>query len=341
MNIDETIRSIDEMVERALQELSDAQDESEVEAVRVALLGRKGTLTAVLRGIGDLPDDAKPAIGSAGGRAKKTVTEGIDEAMRRVTAPATGGDPTFDPTLPGRTPSLGRSHPVAVVMDEIVNILMQLGFTVAEGPEIETDFYNFEALNFPPDHPARDMQDSYYVTDDLVLRTHTSPVQIRLMEVAQPPIRSIMPGRVYRNEVVSAKSLNFFNQVEGLYVDKGVSLADLKGELEEFCHRFFGSDVSIRLRPSFFPFTEPSCEMDVSCVICGGGGCRVCKSTGWLEIGGAGMVDPNVFEAVGYDPEIYAGYAFGLGVERPAMIKYGVDDIRLFYENDVRFLAQF
>ncbi|MEE9187385.1 MAG: phenylalanine--tRNA ligase subunit alpha, partial [Bacteroidota bacterium] len=242
---------------------------------------------------------------------------------------------------PGRGNSIGTKHPITQTYEEIRQIFFGMGFRVAEGPEIEDDYHNFEALNFPPDHPARDMQDTFFIKPDVVLRTHTSPVQIRIMEQEKPPVRFIMPGKVYRNEAISARSYCLFHQVEGLYVDVGVTFSELKGTLVSFARQFYGSSIKYRFRPSYFPFTEPSAEMDISCFICGGRGCRICKGGGWLEILGAGMVDPNVFHFVGYNAEKYSGYAFGMGIERIAMLRYGIDDIRIFFENDVRFLNQF
>jgi len=246
-----------------------------------------------------------------------------------------------DVTLPGVEYERGTLHPIESTLRDFKQIFHRLGFAVAEGPEIETQWRNFDALNFPPEHPARDMQDTFFLENDSVLRTHTSPVQVRLMLEEKPPIRSIMPGRVYRNEAIDAGHYCLFHQVEGLYVDKNVTMGELKATLELFCREYFGENVKLRFRPSFFPFTEPSSEMDVSCFLCGGKGCRVCKQTGWLEIGGCGMVDPNVFKAVNIDSEEYTGYAFGMGIERIAMMKYGITDIRLLFENDVRFLKQF
>ncbi len=249
-------------------------------------------------------------------------------------------DEAIDVTLPGRTRFAGSKHPITLVTEEIVEIFSALGFGVAEGPEVEKDFYNFEALNIPKDHPARDMQDTFYISEDVVLRTHTSPVQIRTMLNQQPPVRVIAPGTVYRRDSDITHS-PMFHQIEGFLVDRQVSFGDLKGVLTTFITRFFGAGVGVRFRPSFFPFTEPSAEVDIQCVICGGKGCRVCKNSGWLEILGSGMIDPEVFKSVHYDPEIYSGFAFGMGLERIAMLKYGVNDLRLFFENDIRFLKQF
>jgi phenylalanyl-tRNA synthetase alpha chain len=248
---------------------------------------------------------------------------------------------SIDLTLPGRPKPIGTKHPLTQTMDEIKKIFMTMGFSIATGPEIETDYYNFGALNFPPEHPARDMQDTFFIAKDVLLRTHTSPVQIRTMEQQKPPVREIMPGRVYRNEAVSARSLVSFHQIEGLYVDRGVTFSDLKGTLVAFAHQFYGKDVMFKFRPTFFPFTEPSADMYISCFLCKGKGCRMCKFVGWLEIMGSGMVHPHVLQNVGYDPEVFTGFAFGMGIERIACLRYGVDDLRLFYENDVRFLQQF
>ena len=256
------------------------------------------------------------------------------------TAARLAGTPAVDVTLPGRRLPRGRLHPLNRIMAEVCDIFLHLGFEAVEGPEVELDWYNFEALNLPPDHPARDMQDTFYFSDKVLLRTHTSPMQIRTMEVRQPPVRIIAPGKVYRRDSDITHS-PMFHQVEGLLVDKGVTFADLKGVLTAFVHQMFGPEVGVRFRPSYFPFTEPSAEVDIECVMCGGHGCRVCQATGWLEVLGSGMVHPAVFEAVGYDPETYTGFAFGLGIERIAMLKYGVDDIRLFFDNDLRFLRQF
>jgi phenylalanyl-tRNA synthetase alpha chain len=307
----------------------------------VKYLGRKGALTQVLRGLKDLAPDSRRQVGAAANRAKESLEAALAEALTALKeAAARAGAPGFDVTLPGRRSPLGRLHPLTRTMEEICDIFLHLGFEAVTGPEVELDWYNFEALNIPPDHPARDMQDTFYFNDRVLLRTHTSPMQIRVMEKRQPPVRIIAPGKVYRRDSDNTHS-PMFHQVEGLLVDRGVTFADLKGVLTAFVHQMFGSEVSLRFRPSYFPFTEPSAEIDIACVICRGEGCRVCKITGWLEVLGAGLVHPAVFEAVGYDPEEYTGFAFGLGVERIAMLKYGIDDIRLFFDNDLRFLRQF
>ncbi|MDO9070201.1 MAG: phenylalanine--tRNA ligase subunit alpha, partial [Deltaproteobacteria bacterium] len=304
-------------------------------------LGRKGALTGILRSLGKLDPEVRRSVGQEANRVKTALEKDLEqkerdlkEAARRVAAT------TVDVTLPGRRLPRGRLHPLNRIMAEVCDIFLHLGFEAVEGPEVELDWYNFEALNLPPDHPARDMQDTFYFSDKVLLRTHTSPMQIRTMEVRQPPVRIIAPGKVYRRDSDITHS-PMFHQVEGLLVDKGVTFADLKGVLTAFVHQMFGPEVGVRFRPSYFPFTEPSAEVDIECVMCGGHGCRVCQATGWLEVLGSGMVHPAVFEAVGYDPETYTGFAFGLGIERIAMLKYGVDDIRLFFDNDLRFLRQF
>jgi phenylalanyl-tRNA synthetase alpha chain len=272
-------------------------------------------------------------------KARTLIESAFEEAKARTAAVVTQ-EHTFDPTLPGRLPYLGHIHPITQVRTEITDIFLRLGFEVVEGPDVELDYYNFEALNIPKDHPARDMQDTFYVTDSIVLRTHTSPIQVRVMEKQAPPVRVIAPGKAYRCDSDMTHT-PMFHQVEGLMVDKDVSFGDLKGILTIFVHQMFGPEVGLRFRPSFFPFTEPSAEVDIQCVMCLGRGCRVCSETGWLEILGSGMVDPEVFRIVGYDPEEFTGFAFGMGIERIAMLKYGINDLRLFFDNDLRFLEQF
>jgi phenylalanyl-tRNA synthetase alpha chain len=320
-----------------------AHSAAELEQVRVRVLGRGGTLTQLLRSLGSLSVEERPLVGAAANEAKREL-EALLEARLAETRERERRQQRAlarpDLTLPGRRPPRGARHPLIQVRDEIVAVFTSLGFSVAEGPEIETDYYNFEALNLPPDHPARDMQDTFYFSANTLLRTHTSPVQIRVMQAQRPPVRIIVPGRVYRRDADITHS-PMFHQVEGLAVDRDVSMADLKGTLELFARAMFGPGSRIRFRPSFFPFTEPSAEVDVLCFACAGGGCRVCKQSGWLEILGSGMVHPNVLRNVGYDPEEVTGWAFGMGIERVAMLKYGVDDIRLFFENDLRFLKQF
>jgi len=325
----------------ALREIRGAGSPEDLERLRVHYLGRKGAVTGILRSLGGLPPEVRRNVGQEANRVKTALETALDEALRALKAAARlGATPAADVTLPGRRLPRGRLHPLNRIMAEVCDIFLHLGFEAVEGPEVELDWYNFEALNLPPDHPARDMQDTFYFNDQVLLRTHTSPMQIRTMEVRQPPVRIIAPGKVYRRDSDITHS-PMFHQVEGLLVDKGVTFADLKGVLTAFVHQMFGPEVGVRFRPSYFPFTEPSAEVDIECVMCGGHGCRVCKATGWLEVLGSGMVHPAVFEAVGYDPETYTGFAFGLGIERIAMLKYGIDDIRLFFDNDLRFLRQF
>ncbi|HHX75619.1 MAG TPA: phenylalanine--tRNA ligase subunit alpha [Firmicutes bacterium] len=330
---------------RARAEIAAAANGEELKQIQVRYLGKKGEITAVLRGMGQLPPAARPVIGNLANKIRDELSalfasrenELREEERRRQMAAD-----QVDVTLPGRPQQLGYLHPLTQVMEEIAEIFLGMGFTIAEGPEVETDYYNFEALNIPKDHPAREMQDSFYFQADLLLRTHTSPVQVRTMEKMAPevPVRIIAPGKVYRRDDDATHS-PMFHQVEGLVIDRNISLSDLKGTLLLFARQMFGEQQQVRLRPSFFPFTEPSAEVDISCVICGGTGCRTCKDTGWIEILGSGMVHPRVLEMSGYDPEEYCGYAFGMGVERIAMLKYGVDDLRLFFRNDLRMLRQF
>jgi phenylalanyl-tRNA synthetase alpha chain len=335
---------VDAILEEARGAAVAARSAAELEDVRVRYLGRQGVLTQLLRSLGALPAAERPAVGSAANDAKRELEALLDgrlvEARDAERARARRQE-RLDLTLPGRRPSPGAIHPLTRVHDEIVTIFGGLGFSLAEGPEIESDYYNFEALNIPSDHPARDMQDTFYLPGGLLLRTHTSPVQVRTMLAQPPPVRIVVPGRVHRRDIPDASHSPVFHQVEGLAVDRNVTMADLKGTLELFAREMFGPRSRIRFRPSFFPFTEPSAEVDVVCFLCGGGGCRVCKQSGWLEILGSGMVHPQVLRNVGYDTEEVTGWAFGMGIERIAMLKYGVDDIRLFYENDLRFLAQF
>ena len=315
----------------------------ELEKLRVEYIGRKGKVTQLLREIPKLPPEERKEFGRACNVLKSEIEEAVKEKLRELKEKEKQEKlekERIDVTLPGRRKGIGALHPITKTLKEIVKIFTSMGFTVAEGPEIETDFYNFEALNIPKGHPAREMQDTFYISDDIVLRTHTSPVQVRVMEKHQPPIQIIAPGKVYRKDA-DVTHTPMFHQVEGLMVDEKVTFADLKGVLEVFLKEIFGSDTKVRFRPSYFPFTEPSAEVDIGCVICGGKGCKVCKGTGWLEILGCGMVDPAVFKAVEINPEVYQGFAFGMGVERIAMLKYGIDDLRLFFENDLRFLRQF
>jgi phenylalanyl-tRNA synthetase alpha chain len=314
----------------------------EVEALRIRYISKKGVINQLFADFKSVPNEQKREVGKVLNELKEFALERINHL--RDAFESNNQEPSGDDlTRPGEPIPLGTRHPLALVKNEIINIFGRLGFTVAEGPEIEDDWHVFSALNFPPEHPARDMQDTFFIEKDpdVLLRTHTSSVQIRVMERTQPPIRAIFPGRVFRNEAISARSHCIFHQVEGLYVDENVSFADLKQTLLYFARELFGEETQIRLRPSYFPFTEPSAEMDVSCSICGGKGCNVCKYTGWLEILGCGMVDPNVFEACGIDSQKYTGFAFGMGIERIAMLRYGIKDIRHFFENDIRFLKQF
>ncbi len=327
----------------ALAAVEAAGDLAALTAAEVRFLGRKGELTAALRGMGQLPPEERPVVGQVANEVKSAIEAALEK--RREALSASERDARFtreavDVTRPGRAPFAGGLHPLTGVVRELTDIFRDLGFDVAEGREVELDYYNFEALNIPADHPARDMQDTFYIAPGVVLRTHTSPVQVRVMEKQKPPVRIIAPGKVYRCDSDVTHS-PMFHQIEGLLVDEHITFADLKGVLHAFIHRYYGPKTGVRFRPSFFPFTEPSAEVDIQCVICGGSGCRVCKGTGWLEILGSGMVDPAVYGFVGYDPEKVKGFAFGVGVERVAMLKYGIDDIRLFFENDVRFLGHF
>jgi phenylalanyl-tRNA synthetase alpha chain len=325
----------------ATDKLAIIDQESELESCRIKYLGRKGLFTGLMRQMSQVPPEDRPRLGKLANQLKKELEKKFSEKAKQL---AVAGDSLrktqLDLSLPGRFIPLGKPHPVTQIMEEVCSIFVKMGFTVAEGPDVELDYYNFEALNIPQHHPARDMHDTFYISDNLLLRTHTSPMQIRAMESQPPPLRIIAPGKVYRCDS-DITHTPMFNQVEGFLVDRKVSFADLKGLLSVFCQKMFEENIPIRFRPSFFPFTEPSAEVDIGCVICKGDGCRVCKQTGWLEILGAGLIDPEVFKMVGYDPDQYSGFAFGLGIERIAMLKYGIDDIRLFYENDLRFLSQF
>ena len=327
----------------ALNAVASASGEEQLQGIRVRLLGRKGELTALMKGLATLSPEERPSIGLLVNSVRDGIESMLDTALaaelERVKSERLQSE-WIDVTLPGRNSPIGTKHPVSLIVEEVCNIFAGLGFSVAEGPEIEHDWYNFEALNFPPEHPARDMQDTFFVENDLLLRTHTSPVQIRTMLKQKPPVRIIAPGTVYRCDSDATHS-PMFHQIEGLMVDVGVTFGDLKGILTVFTNQLFGQSTGVRLRPSFFPFTEPSAEVDIACVICGGKGCRVCKNSGWLEILGAGMVDPEVYRHVNYDAENISGFAFGMGIERIAMLKYGINDMRLLFENDVRFLRQF
>src|SRR3989339_334244 len=329
--------------EAAEAELRKAGTEEELQTVRTRYLGRKGLLTGLLRNIGNVNPAERPEFGKRCNEIKEDLSARIDRLLAGMALKKREEAllrERIDVTLPGRGIRRGTLHPVTQVREEICRIFAGLGFSVVEGPEVELDYYNFEALNIPKDHPARDMQDTFYVDENIVLRTHTSPVQVRTMEKSRPPVRILSPGRVYRRDS-DVSHTPMFHQIEGLLVDEGITLGDLKGGLTVFLKQMFGGETALRFRPSFFPFTEPSAEVDIRCVMCGGRGCRVCKQSGWLEILGAGMVDPEVFKNVGYDSEKFTGFAFGLGLERIAMLKFGISDIRLFFENDLRFLEQF
>ena len=335
---------LEAILPRALADISSAENKKQLQSTRIKYTGKKGVLTQILRKMGSLSADERPVIGQLANKIKQEIEAALsrkEEEIRLEDQRRESEGGALDLSLPGRPQAVGKIHPVTRVQQEICSIFASIGYEVAEGPEVESAYYNFEALNIPADHPARDMHDTFHLEQDqLILRTHTSPVQIHTMEKYPPPIRVIAPGKVYRCDYDVTHS-PMFHQVEGLLVDEGVTFGDLKGTLEYFVHRMFGEGVGLRFRPSYFPFTEPSAEIDIACVICDGSGCRTCSQSGWLEILGAGMVDPAVFEKVGYDHENTIGFAFGMGVERIAMIKYGIDDIRLFYENDLRFLAQF
>ena len=325
----------------AASELSALDNPNDLEELRIKYLGRKGLFTGLLRNLGQVPSEERPRLGKLANQIKEDLEKKFADRQASLTIGDTGvSTAKLDLSIPGRAVPFGRLHPVTQVMDEVGSIFVGLGFAVAEGPDVELDYYNFEALNIPKHHPARDMHDTFYINESILLRTHTSPMQIRAMENQEPPLRMIAPGKVYRCDS-DITHTPMFHQVEGFLVDHKVSFADLKGVLTVFCQKMFDKDIGLRFRPSFFPFTEPSAEVDIGCVICRGKGCRVCKQTGWLEILGAGLIDPEVLKMVGYDPEEYSGFAFGLGIERIAMLKYGIDDIRLFYENDLRFLGQF
>jgi phenylalanyl-tRNA synthetase alpha chain len=329
--------------DQAREELQKVTELKALQAVKIKFLGKRGVLTEKIKSLGSVPRDEKPEYGRALNEVKSFIEDLIQKQERIFKSEElTESIKTsrLDITIPGFFTPTGHLHPTSRVLDEIIDVFLSLGFSIEEGPEVETDYYNFEALNFPQDHPARDMQDTFYITDDVVLRTHTSPVQIRVMEKKKPPLKVVVPGKVYRCDA-DVSHTPLFQQLEGFVVDEHIAMSDLKGVLEVFAHEVFGPEVPVRFRPSFFPFTEPSAEVDIGCVICSGKGCKVCKNTGWLEVLGAGMINPRVFEMVGYDPDMYSGFAFGMGIERITMLKYGIDDIRLFFENDVRFLEQF
>ena len=330
--------------EKATNALKNVTAQSELEELRVAFFGKKGELTGILKQMGKLSAEERPAMGQLANTVRSDIEAKIAEksaAIKKIEQAKKLEKETIDVTLPGKKSEKGGLHPLNTVLKDMINIFQSMGFDVVDGPEVETEYYNFEALNVPADHPARDMQDTFYVGDGLILRSQTSATQIRTMENRKPPIRMICPGRVYRADDVDATHSPVFHQIEGLVVDKGITMCDLKGTLEQFAKEIYGSDTKVKFRPSFFPFTEPSVEVDVSCSECGGKGCRVCKGSGWIEILGAGMVHPRVLERCGIDPEEYSGFAFGIGLDRLTTTRYKISDIRLLFENDVRFLSQF
>lgn len=332
---------IEKLRAKAMEEIAKSDD---IEALRIKYLGKKGELTALLRGMGSVSPEDRPKIGQLVNEVRETIEGAIDQKKKDLSEKALEmklAAQTIDVTMPGKEIPVGRRHPLAQTEKTMRDVFVGLGFTVAEGPEVEYDYYNFEALNLPKNHPARDTQDTFYITDNILLRSQTSPVQVRVMEKQKPPIRIISPGRVYRADPADASHSPIFHQLEGLCVDKGITMSDLKGVLELFAKKMFGENTRVRFRPHHFPFTEPSAEVDVSCFVCGGKGCRLCKGEGWIEILGAGMVHPFVLSNCGIDPEVYSGFAFGVGIERVAMITLGIDDMRLLYENDERFLSQF
>lgn len=337
-------QQLESIRQNALEKLATITDIRELDDFKVAYLGKKGELTQILKGMGGLSAEERPLFGQLANDVRNALEDGIGETRDRLAAEVKNAklkNETLDVTMPGKGRILGKKHPTTIVLDETKEIFMGLGFEIAEGPEVEMDYYNFEALNIPKDHPARDTQDTFYINDNVLLRTHTSPVQARHMKTHKPPIRIICPGRVYRSDAVDATHSPVFHQIEGLVVDKGITMGDLIGTLQNFAKGIFGEKTRIRLRPHHFQFTEPSAEVDVSCWGCGGTGCRICKGEGWVEILGAGMVHPNVLRECGIDPEVYSGFAFGMGVERITLGRYGIEDLRLLFENDVRFLKQF
>ena len=336
-----TLAQLDELEKQIAADLGAIAGDADAETFRIRYLGKKGILRSLLKGLKDLPPDQRKAFGARANALRGETEKRFGEKIAAGAKKQAPLQEAFDPSLPGYPFPHGSIHPLVRIRNEMCDIFFSMGFGIAYGPEVETDYNNFEALNFPPHHPARDMQDTFFISKEVLLRTHTSPVQIRVMENAKPPIRQIMPGRVYRNEEINARSYCLFEQIEGLYIDENVSMADLKGTLLAFFRRFFGEDAAIKFRPSFFPFTEPSIEVDVGCFLCKGAGCSVCKHSGWLEVLGAGMVHPNVLANAGIDNQKYTGFAFGMGIDRIALLRYGIDDIRLLYENDARLLKQF
>ena len=337
-------QQLEEIKSRAAAALANAKLPQEIDELRVRFLGKKGELTGILKQMGKLSPEERPVIGQLANEVRSWIETDIETRLTEIKASQMAArleSEKLDVTLPGKRPQFGAKHPLSIVLDEIKEIFIGMGFEIADGPEVETDYYNFEALNIPKDHPARDTKDTFYINENILLRTQTSPVQVRVMEQKKPPIRIISPGRVYRSDALDATHSPLFHQIEGLVVDKGITFADLKGTLETFIKRLYGEDSVVRFRPHHFPFTEPSAEVDVQCFNCKGEGCRLCKGEGWIEILGCGMVHPKVLSNCGIDPEVYSGFALGMGLERVVMRRYNIDDIRLFYENDVRFLKQF
>lgn len=335
---------LEEIKKAAAERISEAEIPSSLEDLRVKYLGKKGEITAILKQMGSLSPEERPVMGQLANAVRAEIEKLLEEKTASLKAKEKElrlMKETLDVTIPGKKIEIGHKHPLNIVLDEVKDIYLGMGFQIASGPEVELDYYNFEALNIPKGHPARDTQDTFYITDNILLRTQTSPVQVRVMEKTKPPIRIISPGRVYRSDAVDATHSPIFHQIEGLVVDKGITMSDLKGNLLALAKRLYGEDTKIRLRPHHFPFTEPSCEMDVSCFNCDGKGCPMCKGEGWVEILGAGMVHPKVLSGCGIDPEIYSGYAFGIGLERLVMFRFHIDDMRLLYDNDMRFLSQF
>lgn len=333
-----------EIKQKALESINSSEDLKKLDEVRVAILGKKGELTGVLRGMKDLTNEERPLVGKLANEVRSEIEKELEKAKTTIGKKIRDRQlvkEVIDVTLPSKKVNVGHRHPMTIVLDDLKDIFMGMGYSIAEGPEIENAYYNFDALNIPEEHPAKDEQDTFYINEKMMLRTSTSPVQVHVMENSKPPIKIIAPGRVFRSDEVDATHSPVFHQIEGLVIDKGITMGDLKGALEVFIRELYGESVKVKFRPHFFPFTEPSAEMDMSCVICGGEGCRVCKGTGWIEILGCGMVHPRVLEMSGIDPEVYSGFAFGMGLERITMLRYGITDLRLFYENDVRFLNQF
>ncbi len=343
-------QKLNEIRELAIKAINDSKDLKKLDEVRVSILGKKGELTKVLRGMKDLTNEERPVIGKLANEVRSKIEnelEKVKEIISKKQREIQLAKEVIDVTLPGKKKELGYRHPMTIVLDDIKDIFIGMGYSIAEGPEIENAYYNFDALNIPEEHPAKDEQDTFYINEEMMLRTSTSPVQVHVMENQKPPIRIIAPGRVFRSDEVDATHSPVFHQIEGLVIDKGITMGDLKGALEVFIKELYGETVEVKFRPHFFPFTEPSAEVDVSCVICGGKGhvnketCKVCKGTGWIEILGCGMVHPNVLEMSGIDSTVYSGFAFGMGLERITMLRYGIKDLRMFYENDIRFLKQF